>query len=228
MILSLEETIKILEKEIYEYFDEDSSGHDIFHLKRVLNLALQIQAVEKGDIFVIGIAAFVHDIHRFMQGKQKKYIELKESLPIVEKLITPLGLSERQRLQILTVVECHEEYSFSKGGLTNRTLETMIVQDADNLDAIGAIGIARVFAYGGSVVGNKIYDPAEPIPDPSVPFEEAKAAFSGKSSIYHIREKLLKLKDNMNTKTGKSLAEERHAFMELYLNQFSKEWGDVK
>ena len=163
MILSLEQAINVIEKEICEYFKEDSSGHDVFHLKRVLNLALQIQAVEKGDIMVIGIASFVHDIHRTMQ-------------------------------------------------------------DADNLDAIGAIGIARVFAYGGSV-GNKIYEPAKNIESN---YEgDAKAAYSGKSSIHHIREKLLKLKDNMNTKTGRLLAEERHVFMELYLNQFYKEWGNV-
>jgi uncharacterized protein len=114
----------------------------------------------------------------------------------------------------------HEE----EEGLTNKNIETMIVQDADNLDAIGAIGIARVFAYGGSV-GNKIYEPAKTIESS---YEgDAKAAYSGKSSIHHIREKLLKLKDNMNTKTGKFLAEERHVFMELYLSQFYKEWGNV-
>ena len=225
MILLLEQAINVLEKEICEYFNEDSSGHDFFHLKRVLNLALQIQAVEKGDVMVIGIASFVHDIHRIMQGKREEYVEPRESLPIVKNLITPLGLLERQIEQIMTAVEFHEEYSFCEGGLTNRNVETMIVQDADNLDAIGAIGIARVFAYGGSV-GNKIYDPAITI---GSNYEgDAEAAYSGKSSIHHFREKLLKLKDNMNTKTGKLLAEERHAFMELYLNQFYKEWGDIK
>ena len=224
MILSLEQAINVIEKEICEYFKEDSSGHDFYHLKRVLNLALQIQAVEKGDIMVIGIAAFVHDIHRTMQGKRKEYVEPRESLPIVKNLITPLDLSERQIEQIMTAVEFHEEYSFCEGGLTNKNIETMIVQDADNLDAIGAIGIARVFAYGGSV-GNKIYEPAKTIESN---YEgDAKAAYSGKSSIHHIREKLLKLKDNMNTKTGRLLAEERHTFMELYLNQFNKERGNV-
>ena len=136
-----------------------------------------------------------------------------------------MSLSEKQIQQILTAVEFHEEYSFCKSGLTNRDIETMIVQDADNLDSIGAIAIARVFAYGGSA-GNNIYDPSEIIN--SIYEGDAESAYSGKSSIHHLHEKLLKLKDNMNTKTAKLLAEERHAFMELYLDRFYKEWGNVK
>ena len=73
----IENVINMLDKEIREYFKDNSSGHDIFHLKRVFNLALQIQAVEKGDIIVIGIASFLHDIHRIMQSKRKKYVEPK-------------------------------------------------------------------------------------------------------------------------------------------------------
>jgi len=225
MVLSLEYAIKILETEIREYFKEDSSGHDFFHLKRVLNLALQIQIAEKGDIIVIGIASFLHDVHRIMQSQSGRYIEPKESLPFIEKFIKPLGLTDNKVKQILTAVEFHEEYSFCEKRLTNRDIETMIVQDADNLDSIGAIAIARVFAYGGSV-GNKIYDPAIAL---GGDYEgEAKSAYSGKSGIHHIYEKILKLKNNMNTKTGKLLAEERHNFVEMYLKHFHEEWGNVQ
>jgi uncharacterized protein len=149
--MSYKKIIKQLEKEIQKTFHDENSGHDIHHLKRTLTLALNIQRKEGGDQLVIAISAFLHDLHRIIQKETGKYCSAKKSLPRVKELLDKVELSNEQKKKILHCIEFHEEYNFSKQGKgATNNLETLIVQDADNLDSIGAIGIARAFSFGGA------------------------------------------------------------------------------
>ncbi len=214
----LQKTINKLEKEIKSMFHSESSGHDIYHLRRVLNLALHLQEKEGGDKKVIAISAFLHDIHRIIQNETDKYCSPKDSLSKIKQICKNIKISKHKLSKILHCIEFHEEYNFSKIGKTANDIETLILQDADNLDAIGAIGIARAFAYGGA---NKIpiWVPEKPLI--SQHFDESSIDHS---EIHHFYSKLLRLNNNMNTKTALKMAKERHKFMEHYLDEFFEEW----
>jgi uncharacterized protein len=218
----IQEIIKKLEEEIQEIFRSESSGHDIYHLNRALNLALHIQEKEGGDRLVIGAAAFLHDIHRIIQKETGKFCSPKDSLPKIKEILEKIDLPEDKIEKILHCIEFHEEYDFSPKGKTVNDIETLIVQDADNLDAMGAVGIARAFVYGGV---NNI-----PIWVPDIPFKREKFEESDNdvSEIHHFYSKLLRLKDNMNTETAKKMAEQRHKVLEDFLEEFFKEWkGEI-
>ncbi len=214
--------IKQLEAEIKELFHKENSGHDLYHLKRTLNLALTLQEKEGGDKTIIAVAAFLHDLHRVMQAQLGKYVSPKESLPQVRELLDKVELTEQQKEKILHCIEFHEEYNFTDEGKTVQDIETLIVQDADNLEAIGAIGIARAFTYCGA---NKV-----PIWVPEIPLhsEVYDDETSEHSEVHHFYTKLLKLKDNMNTDTAKQMAIVRTEFMELFLKEFFNEWEGKK
>lgn len=218
----MEKIIKKLVKDVYEMFYDESSGHDIAHLKRVHNLAMTIQAKEGGDKLVIGVAAFLHDVHRAMHKDYGRFVSPKESLPKVKELIADIELSNEQKEHVLHCVEFHEEYSFSETGKTVDDIETLIVQDADNLDAIGAIGVGRTFSYGGAH-GVPMWLPDKPF-DRDV-YEEK---IDDPSTVHHFYSKLFKLKDNMHTKTAKRMAEGRHKYMEKFLEEFFAEWEGKK
>ena len=213
--------IKKLEEQVRILFHLESSGHDIHHLTRVLNLALHIHQKEGGDAIVIAISSFLHDIHRIVQKEAGFYCSPKDSLTKVIEIIkkTDLTLSNIQLSKVLHCIEFHEEYSFSESGKTVNDIETLILQDADNLDAIGAIGIARAFSFGGA---NQM-----PMWEPKLPFDRKTfdESQSDPTSIHHFKSKLLKLKDNMNTKTAKEIALKRHAYMERFLEEFFAEWN---
>jgi len=214
--------IEKLEKEIATLFSSESSGHDIYHLKRVFNLALHIQEKEGGDKIVIGVAAFLHDIHRIIEKETGKYCSPKDSLPKVAEILNLLALPEEKVKAILHCIELHEEYGFTESGKTAEDIESLIVQDADNLDAMGAMGIARAFSYGGAR--------GVPIWTSDIPFDERiyDEVKNDVSEIHHFYSKLLKLKNNMNTKTAREMAEHRHEFMEKYLEEFFAEWDGKK
>jgi uncharacterized protein len=218
----MKQIIQQIESEIKTLFDADSSGHDIYHLQRVFNLAMTIHAREGGDKIVIGAAALTHDVHRIIEVETGKFCSPKDSLPKVKAILDETDLSENQKKHILHCVEFHEEYNFSQKGKTVQDLETLILQDADNLDAIGAIGIARTFMFGGAH-GVAMWTPEKPIDRQH--YDEASR---DPSVIHHFRNKLLKLKDNMNTQTGKEMAQERHRVMERFIQEFKDEWGGVK
>lgn len=218
----MKKIIQQLEIAVAKMFNAQSCGHDLKHLKRVLNLALTIQKKEGGDKIIIGVAAFLHDIHRVMQKEQGHYISPIDSLPKIKELLAPLKLSGEQKEKILHCIEFHEEYNFEKNGKTAHDLETLIVQDADNLDAIGAIGVARCFAYGGA------HQLAMWLPEISLKQKSYNAEKHDPSSIHHFYNKLLKLKDNMNTTTAKKLANNRHKYMENFLQEFFAEWNGQK
>lgn len=207
-----------LQAMLKERFQDEASGHDIYHLFRVDLLARRIQAAEGGNNLVICVAALVHDLHRILGTGNKTYCSPKNSLPEVEKLIEPLGLDQEIITKVLHCVEYHEEYNFSEDGKHAIDLETLILQDADNLDAMGAIGIGRSFAFMGAH-GKPLWLPDVPVDRPF--YDESEMDIS---TIHHFYHKLLKLKDNMNTATGKQLAIERNAYMERFLEEFLAEW----
>ena len=218
---NIEQILSKLKKEVIKLFGLESSGHDMYHLERVVSLAEKIQKREGGDIDVITISALLHDVHRIIQNHNGKFCQPKDSLLQVKKIMEGIVPEEKQE-KILQCVAKHEEYSFSPNGNTAHDLETLILQDADRLDAIGAVGIARCFTYGGA---NNVL-----IWDPSVPFSSGKYEETAHdpSEIHHFYNKLLRLKDTMNTKTGRKMAKTRHKFMEIYLKEFFKEWNGEK
>ncbi|MDY4762117.1 HD domain-containing protein [Streptococcus thoraltensis] len=195
----------------------DSSGHDWWHIERVRKLAIRIAQEENANIFICELAALLHDI---ADGK------LNESESVgMNRVLTWLddhGVLEDDKKSVLDIIQ---NMSF-KGGLNHDkvlSLEGQIVQDADRLDAIGAIGVARTMAYAGSR-GNLIHVPGTGIRS-EMTLEEYRNQES--TAIAHFYEKLLLLKDLMNTATAKQLAEKRHAFMEEFLKEFYAEWDGI-
>lgn len=206
-----EKTINYVQKKLAN----DVSGHDGWHAYRVWKTACYIAKKENADELVVGLAALLHDISdwKFNNG------DLDAGAIITRKWLEKCNAD-------LDVIEdvCSIIRSISFKGAHSQTvplsLEGQIVQDADRLDALGAIGIARTFAYGG-YKGRRLYDPEiKPILHDS--FNDYKNHQG--TTINHFYEKLLLLKDRMNTDTGKKLAEKLHAIMENFLKQFMQEW----
>ncbi len=194
-------------------------GHDWFHIERVYKISLLIAKEENCDLLVVQLGALLHDIadSKFHNGDEN----------VGSK--TARTFLENQKVEeniIQNVIDIIENISF-KGGNFNKkftSIELEILQDADRLDAIGAIGIARTFNYGG-FKNRAIYDPKVP-PNLTMTKEEYKNSES--PTLNHFYEKLLLLKDKMNTQTAKKLAEKRHAFMQLFLEEFYAEWNGDK
>lgn len=185
---------------VRDIFAGDSSGHDFDHTLRVYKTAVKIAQSEGADLLTVQLAALLHDV-----DDRKLSPETAENLGNAVRFLREHAVSEEQ---IQTVCRIISEVSFSKHPGAPSTLEGKCVQDADRLDALGAIGIARTFAFGGSR-GRALHDPAG---------EDAT------TSIAHFYDKLLLLKDLMNTAAGKLLAVERDAFMRDFLEQFYAEW----
>jgi uncharacterized protein len=218
----MQETIQQIENEIEELFKDEFSGHDIFHLKRTYNIALTLQEKEGGDRLVVAVSALLHDLHRIIQKEKGKYCTPKESLPKIREILNKTNLTIEQKEKVLHCIEFHEEYGFTNEGKTVNDIETLILQDADNLDAMGAIGIGRTFSFGGA------HNISMWIPKESSRIEKYNESNNDVSTIHHFYSKLLKLKENMNTNTAKKMAHERHKFMELFLNEFFEEWKGRK
>lgn len=200
---------------VREKMSGEGSGHDWWHVYRVWRNSIHIAINEEADMIVVELAALLHDIAdwKFNDG------DIKEGPRQAREWLKRLGVDEAV---ISHVSEIVGGISFKGAGVTThmRTIEGKVVQDADRLDAIGAIGIARTFAYGGHL-NHEIYNP-EKKPVMHNTFEEYK---NGKGSVInHFYEKLLLLKDLMNTETAKRIAMERHSFMEQFLDKFFREW----
>ena len=156
----LEEYIKIIKPYIIELFSGESSGHDISHLIRTMNIAINLCEKENGDRLIVGIAAFMHDIHRIMQNETGKFVSPKDSLPKVREILNNTDLNSDIIDKICYCIEFHENYNWNGNNVED--INTLILQDADNLDAIGAIGIGRTFSYGGAH-NVKMYDEETPL-----------------------------------------------------------------
>ena len=192
----------------------DGSGHDWWHIYRVWNLAKNIAAQEGADLRIVELSALLHDIAdwKFHDGDDTKGPQMAEQFLLENKVA---------REVIDPVVEIVATISYKGAGVATpmQTLEGKVVQDADRLDAIGAMGIARTFAYGGHK-NRLMYHPDEkPVMHQS--FAEYKKNTG--HTINHFHEKLLLLKDRMNTASAKKMAEGRHQFMQSYLDQFYEE-----
>jgi uncharacterized protein len=200
--------------------DRSEGGHDWFHINRVYKNALLIAKNEKVDIFVVQLGALLHDIAdaKFYDGDEsigpKKARDFLKSQQVEETVISHI---ENIILYISYKSSFDQNSCFSSPELN-------VIQDADRLDAIGAIGIARCFNYGG-FKNRALYDP-EIKPNLKMTKEEYKK--SKAPTINHFYEKLLLLKDKMNTKTGLIIAQRRHSFMNEFLQQFFDEWDGLK
>ena len=210
--ISETEAIRLTENYVRNLFENDFSGHDWWHINRVRNLALKIAGKEGGDGFVIEMSALLHDVDDWKINNEENSSKALEWLKIIK---IPDSVSKR----ILDVIG---QVSFKGAGVKNEavSIEAKIVQDADRLDAIGAIGIARTFAYGGNKQ-RPIYLP-EIKPELHINFESYKKTTA--PTINHFYEKLLLLKNRLNTNTAIEIAKNRHTFMETFLEQFFKEW----
>ncbi|MGE7184594.1 HD domain-containing protein [Peribacillus sp. NPDC006672] len=208
--------IDLTEKYVYDQLKSDASGHDWFHIDRVRKLALHIAKEErKGNEFIIELAALLHDIpddklNREADEGSKKLDDWFDEIKLEIDSVNAIK-------QIINTI------SYSSGQLKLPSIEAEIVQDADRLDAIGAIGIARTFAFGGKK-GQPMFDPSLSIRK-KMTKEEYRTGKS--SSIHHFYEKLLRLQDMLNTCTAKRIASERHEYMVGFLEEFNKEW-DVR
>ncbi len=190
-------------------------GHDWFHIERVYKTAMAIAKNEAANLEVVSLAALLHDIADYKFNNGNEEIGPQKAA----KFLTSIKVQDAVVEKVIAIVK---NIGF-KGGKQKpdfESIELAIVQDADYLDAMGAIGIARAFNYGG-FKNRKLYDPAI-APDLEMTKETYKKSTA--PTINHFYEKLLLLKDKMQTKTGKKLAEKRHRFMENYLDQFFKEW----
>lgn len=211
----IDKTILFVKKQLHDA----EGGHDWFHIERVYKNAVLIAQEEDCDVMVVKLGALLHDIadSKFHDGDEE--IGPKMARTFLESENVSEGIIEH-------VVQIIQNISF-KGGNFEKTfssIELEIVQDADRLDALGAIGIARTFNYGG-FKNRPIYNPSI-APKLNMTKEEYKKSDS--PTLNHFYEKLLLLKDKMNTETGKKLAQERHRFMETFLSQFYAEWEGEK
>lgn len=195
------------------------TGHDWFHIERVYKTAVTINAQEKGDNLVVSLAALLHDIadSKFNNGDEE--IGPKKAGDFLKSI----GLGDEIISHVQEIIR-NLSYKASLGKITFKSKELDVVQDADRLDAIGAIGIARAFTYGG-YKNRVLYDPAIPV-NLNMSKEEYKNTTA--PTLNHFYEKLLLLKDLMKTETGKSMANQRHQFMVDYLDQFYAEWDGKK
>jgi uncharacterized protein len=207
--------IEQTEKWVRAQLENEKTGHDWYHIRRVTKQAKEIAAIEGADELIVALASLLHDLI-----DDKVVISEEEGLKNVTNWLISIGTSAEQREHVITIITT---ISF-KGGNNNpvSTLEAQVVQDADRLDAIGAIGVARTFIYAGSK-GDPMHDPSLSIRK-NLTMEEYRNGRS--SAIGHFYEKLLKLRDLMNTNEGKRRAELRHQFLENFLQQFLEEWGE--
>ena len=205
---------------VKETLEGAEGGHDWFHIERVYKNALLISENEKVDRFTVQLGALLHDIAdaKFYNGDEsigpKKAREFLKKQYVDEDIIIHIE-------NIILFISYKSSLDTSKK-FTSPELD--VIQDADRLDAIGAIGIARCFNYGG-FKNRSLYDPAI---EPNLEMTKEQYKKSTTPTINHFYEKLLLLKDKMNTKTGQLLAKDRHRYMEGFLQQFYEEWNGVR
>ena len=185
-------------------FEQDASGHDFDHTMRVYRMAVRIAGEEGADQQTVALAALLHDV-----DDRKLSPKTCTNKDWAAGFLETNGVAEPEIRKILQIIS---EISFSEGNGRPSTVEGMCVQDADRLDAMGAIGIARTFAFGGSR-GRRMHDPE---------------GLDKESSIQHFYDKLLCLKDRMNTATGRKLAQERDCYLRSFLEEFYAEWDGIR
>jgi uncharacterized protein len=200
------------EKMVQSKLEKEGTGHDWEHIKRVTKTGRKIALNEGANIFIVTMAALLHDL-----ADDKIVDSEKEGLKNIEDWLDRYSIT---KVEVNHILEIIQTISFKGGNYKQlNSLEAKVVQDADRLDAVGAVGIARCFVYAGKK-GRAIYDPSVQIRE-NMTLKEYREGHS--DSINHFYEKLLKLRDLMNTKKGKEMATKRHHFMESFLAQFYDE-----
>ena len=213
----IELTIEFVKREL----EGVEAGHDWFHIERVYGIAMHLAKTEQVNTFVVALASLLHDI------ADSKFHDGNEALGphIAAEFLQSLGVDPvviNQVTDIIKGISFKNTFSGNKAG--QQSIELQVVQDADRLDAMGAIGIARAFNYGG-YKNRPLYDPAI---EPNLKMTKEQYKHSENPTINHFYEKLLLLKDQMNTETGKTMALARHNYMVGFLERFYKEWsGDA-
>lgn len=198
---------------VKEKLMHEGTGHDWYHIERVWKTASKLAEKEQANSFIVELSALLHDLI-----DDKLVSDTTQAAQEVEYFLEGAGVSSSDADRIMDIIQ---SISFKGGnGRKLTSLEAQIVQDADRLDAIGAIGIARCFAYAGSK-GDMLFNPELSVREEMTEKEYREGP---SSAIHHFYEKLLKLKELMNTETAKDMAEERHTFMEDYLMKFFEEW----
>jgi len=207
--------LKQTKEYVRKNLEGEGTGHDWWHVYRVWKNAVHIGKKENADLFVVQLAALLHDIADWKFHKGDDSVAPRLAREWLEKINVKKDI-------ISHVCDIIKNVSFKGAGVKSqiKTKEGMVVQDADRLDAMGAIGIARAFAYGGHK-GREIHNPNIK-PKKHETFEEYRSDIG--TTINHFYEKLFLLKDLMNTRTAKKIAEKRHEFMKQYLDRFLKEW----
>jgi len=211
-----EQLIARVSQYVKEKLASEGTGHDWWHIERVRQTARLITTEEHANALVVELAALTHDL-----GDPKLYHGDYSAVPrVAKRALLDCGASAAIAERVAIVVN---EVSFKgpAAATTPTSLEAAIVQDADRLDAIGAIGIARAFTFGGSC-GRPLYDPAQP-PNPTMTTEEYSKKLG--TTINHFYEKVLLIKSRLNTITAKQIAEHRHKFVEKFLKEFLEEWN---
>lgn len=190
---------------MYEHLSADSSGHDMHHVWRVFRLTQRFADALDADRVVVGCAVLTHDLHRVLGDDTGCAPE--ETLEEVDRVLEDAGVSRDLVPPIRHCVAVHDDIAFRGDDPQPETVEAEILRDADNLDAMEAVGIARTFAFGG-VHGTPLWDPRG----------------DEYSQLYHFEDKLLRLRDELHTEPARELAEGRHAFLEAFYERFRAEW----
>ena len=194
---------------------KDVSGHDPWHADRVRRIALKIGRIEKADLFVVELASLLHDIDDWKFNQNNSWMKK------VNILLTDLYVEKKIINQVINIIK-NISYKGSQVKISLKTIEAKVVYDADKLDTLGAIGIARVFVTGARR-GRVLYNP-EILLSKKVTDYRKRDSYS---SIHHFYDKILSLKNTLNTKTAKKMAKARHQYIEQYLKRFFKEWKGI-
>jgi uncharacterized protein len=210
--VSLPPTAALLRERVAPAFSPGAPGydpcHDVFHVDRVARNALRLAREEGADLDVVASAAYLHDLDRTGEkdplGAARAHLAAVDAAPVFAQ-------------RVLEAVERHKDKSFSAGGVRPRSLEARVLSDADKLEAIGAIGVARAFSFGG-LKQRPLWDGA-----PTTTPETYVSGAHG-TTIQHFYDKLLRLQPDFQTATARNLAAQRHAFLEAFLKEFFDEW----
>ncbi|MBI3942167.1 MAG: HD domain-containing protein [Chloroflexi bacterium] len=210
-------TLEAIRREVVTLVRSDSSGHNLDHLERVYRLSMTLAEAEGGDRLVLGAAAWLHDLHRVIKTEPGALGQVGQDVLLETERILERASFPPERIQaVLQAIADHDSFSFGNGRRAP-SLEAVLLQDADKLDAMGAIGVARCFQFCGAHA-NPLWDGTVPEPGPYDP------TLNTGTALGHFYEKLLRLQDDLQTPTARALGSERHQFMEQFVARFQDEW----